>query len=177
MKKIVAFGASSSKKSINKQFASYAASLISDANSIIIDLNDFEMPIFSIDKEKTSGIPEPAIDFKKHISNSDAIVISFAEHNGSYTSAFKNILDWTSRIERIVWCGKPMLLLSASDGERGAKLVLDTAFNRIKRENSDTLFKFSLKNFHSTFDLEKGILDAELNKVYKSVLRDFTKVI
>ena len=58
-----------------------------------------------------------------------------------------------------------MLLLSASDGERGAKLVLDTAFNRIKRENSDTLFKFSLKNFHSTFDLEKGILDAELNKI------------
>ena len=42
MKKIVAFGASSSKKSINKQFASYAASLISDADSIIIDLNDFE---------------------------------------------------------------------------------------------------------------------------------------
>ena len=38
-----------------------------------------------------------------------------------------------SRIERIVWCGKPMLLLSASDGERGAKLVLETAFNRIKR--------------------------------------------
>ena len=49
MKKIVAFGASSSKKSINKQFASYAASLISDADSIIIDLNDFEMPIYSID--------------------------------------------------------------------------------------------------------------------------------
>ena len=42
MKKIVAFGASSSKKSINKQFASYAASLISDADSIIIDLNDFD---------------------------------------------------------------------------------------------------------------------------------------
>ena len=49
--------------------------------------------------------------------------------------------------------------------------------SRIKRENSDTIFKFSLKNFHSTFDYEKGILDDELNKIYKSVLSDFTKAI
>ena len=34
-----------------------------------------------------------------------------------------------------------MLLLSVSDGERGAKLVLDTAFNKLK-ENSETLFSF-----------------------------------
>ena len=70
-----------------------------------------------------------------------------------------------------------MLLLSVSDGERGAKLVLETAFIRIKRENSETRFKFSLKNFYSTFDIENGILDAELNKIYKSVLTDFSKVI
>ena len=177
MKNILAFGASSSINSINKKFANYSSKQIPNSRTNLLDLNDFEMPIFSIDKQKATGIPKAALDFKKHISNSDAIIISFAEHNGSYTSAFKNILDWVSRIERIVWCGKPMLLLSVSDGERGAKLVLDTAFNRIKRENKETLFKFSLKNFHSTFDLEKGILDAELNKIYKSVLMDFTKVI
>ena len=47
------------------------------------------MPIFSIGKQNATGIPKEALDFKKHISNSDAIIISFAEHNGSYTSAFK----------------------------------------------------------------------------------------
>tara|TARA_B100000575_G_scaffold87188_1_gene68949 strand:- start:644 stop:1177 length:534 start_codon:yes stop_codon:yes gene_type:complete len=177
MKNILAFGASSSLNSINKQFAKYSSDQIPSSKTNLLDLNDFEMPIFSIDKQKASGIPDEAKNFKKHISNSDAIIISFAEHNGSYTSAFKNILDWVSRIERIVWCGKPMLLLSVSDGERGAKLVLETAFNRIKRENTETLFKFSLKNFHSTFDLEKGILDAKLNKVYRGVLADFIKVI
>ena len=174
---ILAFGASSSLNSINKTFANYSSKQIPNSRTNLLDLNDFEMPIFSIDKQKVNGIPEAAKDFKRHISNSDAIIVSFAEHNGSYTSAFKNILDWTSRIERIVWCGKPMLLLSASDGERGAKLVLNTAFNRIKRENSDTIFKFSLKNFHSTFDFEKGILDDELNKKNKSLLSDFTKAI
>ena len=177
MKKILTFGASSSVNSINKTFANYSSKQIPNSRTNLLDLNDFEMPIFSIDKQKDTGIPQAAMVFKKHISNSDAIIISFAEHNGSYTAAFKNILDWVSRIERIVWCGKPMFLISASDGERGAKLVLETAFNRIKRENSETLFKFSLKNFHSTFDPEKGILDAELNKAYKRILKDFTKVI
>ena len=64
MKKIVALELVS-KKSINKQFASYAASLISDADSIIIDLNDFEMPIYSIDYENDKGIPKKLSSLKK----------------------------------------------------------------------------------------------------------------
>ena len=65
MKQIVAFGASSSKKSINKDLATYAASLIEDANVLILDLNDFEMPIYSIDYENDHGIPEKAYKFKR----------------------------------------------------------------------------------------------------------------
>ena len=44
---------------------------------------------------------------------------------------FKNIFDWISRIEKIVWYNKPMFLMSTSDGSRGAKLVLEIAYNRI----------------------------------------------
>ena len=60
MKQIVAFGASSSKKSINKDLATYAASVIEDVNVLILDLNDFEMPIYSIDYENDNGIPDKA---------------------------------------------------------------------------------------------------------------------
>ncbi|MDG1792210.1 MAG: NADPH-dependent FMN reductase, partial [Flavobacteriaceae bacterium] len=60
MKKIVVFGASSSKKSINKQFSIYASTQFNNTEIIILDLNDFEMPIFSEDKELNSGIPEKA---------------------------------------------------------------------------------------------------------------------
>ena len=58
MKKIVVFGASSSKKSINKQFSIYASTQFNNTEIIILDLNDFEMPIFSEDKELNFGIPE-----------------------------------------------------------------------------------------------------------------------
>ena len=85
------------------------------------------MPIYSEDLQNLSGIPKKAFDFKSEISNSDALVISLAEHNGSYTAAFKNIYDWISVIEADVWCSKPILLLSTSTGARGGKTVLDTA--------------------------------------------------
>ena len=49
MIKIVAFGASSSTKSINKKLASYTAKQIKDATINLLDLNDFEMPIYSED--------------------------------------------------------------------------------------------------------------------------------
>lgn len=52
MKNILAFAGSNSSNSINKQLATYAASLVKDANTKILDLNDFELPIYSIDLEK-----------------------------------------------------------------------------------------------------------------------------
>ena len=64
MKKIVAFGASSSKKSINKDFATFVASQVKDVDVLVLDLNDFEMPIYSIDYENDNGIPKKAFNFK-----------------------------------------------------------------------------------------------------------------
>ena len=173
MKQIVAFGASSSKKSINKDLASYAASVIEDANVLILDLNDFEMPIYSIDYENDHGIPEKAFKFKEKLKTADGIIISFAEHNSVYTAAFKNIFDWISRIEKVVWFNKPMFLLSTSDGERGAKTVLQIAYNRMSFGNPHKIPTFSLPNFKKNFDKNNGILDIDLNDEFQNALKVF----
>ena len=166
MKKIVVFGASSSKKSINKELSIYASNQFENAEIIILDLNDFEMPIFSEDKESKYGIPEKANKFYEILKSSNAIIISFAEHNGSYTAAFKNIFDWISRIGKIVWWDKPMLLLSTSDGEKGAKSVLNTAYNRISFNHKFEIPIFSLPNFSSNFNSNEGIIDTDLKKMF-----------
>ena len=173
MKQIVAFGASSSKKSINKDLASFAASVIEDANVLILDLNDFEMPIYSIDYENDHGIPEKAFKFKEKLKTADGIIISFAEHNSVYTAAFKNIFDWISRIEKVVWFNKPMFLLSTSDGERGAKTVLQIAYNRMSFGNPHKIPTFSLPNFKKNFDKNNGILDIDLNNEFQNALKVF----
>ncbi len=173
MKQIVAFGASSSKKSINKDLASYAASVIEDANVLLLDLNDFEMPIYSIDYENDYGIPEKAFKFKEKLKTADGIIISFAEHNSVYTAAFKNIFDWISRIEKVVWFNKPMFLLSTSDGDRGAKTVLQIAYNRMSFGNPHKIPTFSLPNFKKNFDKNNGILDIDLNDEFQNALKVF----
>ena len=56
--KLLAFAASSSKTSINKQLVIYASTLLDGAQVEILDLNDYELPLYSVNKEKELGHPE-----------------------------------------------------------------------------------------------------------------------
>jgi chromate reductase, NAD(P)H dehydrogenase (quinone) len=163
-KKILAFGASSSKKSINKQLATYTANLFKDAKVELLDLNDFEMPIYSMDKEKEDGIPQLAHDFYAKIGAADLIIISFAEHNGAYSSAFKNIFDWMSRINGKTFQEKPVLLMATSPGARGGSSVLEIANKRFPFQGAIVKGSFSLPSFNDNFDAEIGITNEDLKK-------------
>ena len=162
MKKIMAFGASSSRNSINKQLATYAAHQFENATVEVLDLNDYEMPIFSVDKEAETGIPQLANDFYAKIGTADLIVISMTEHNGAYSAAFKNILDWTSRINAKTFQEKPMLLLATSPGARGGSSVLEIASKRFPFQGAIVKGSFSLPSFYENFDSEKGITNEDL---------------
>ena len=85
--KVVAFAASSSRNSINKLLVAYAASLLEYGETEILEINDFELPLFSVDLEAELGQPELAKVFLKKLADADAIIISFAEHNLSYSAA------------------------------------------------------------------------------------------
>ena len=174
MKKILALGASSSRNSINKKLATYTASQINDTEVTILDLNDFEMPLFSVDKEK-DGMPEPAQIFKNHLIETDGIIISFAEHNGSYAAVYKNLVDWTSRIksEKKIWEGKPMFLMATSPGGRGGQTVLGAALNSYNHQGGNVVASFSLPRFNNNFSIEEGIKDDELLSSFKEQLNLF----
>jgi NAD(P)H-dependent FMN reductase len=161
-KKIIAIGGSSSTTSINKQLAIYAAHLFQNATVEVLDLNDYEMPVFSVDKEATNGIHPLAQDFFAKIGSADCIVLSLAEHNGAYSSAFKNVLDWTSRISSKNFQGKPMLLLATSPGARGGSSVLEIAKNRFPFQGAVLKGTFSLPSFYENFDVANGIINEDL---------------
>jgi chromate reductase len=162
MKKIIAFGASSSKKSINKQLAIHAAGQFKNASVEVLDLNDYEMPIYSMDKETETGIPQLATDFYNKLGTADLLVISFAEHNGAYSAAFKNIFDWTSRIDPKTFQEKQTLLMATSPGPRGGSSVLETAKNRFPFQGAVVKASFSLPSFNDNFDEKEGITNDDL---------------
>ncbi|WP_060988518.1 NADPH-dependent FMN reductase [Photobacterium leiognathi] len=162
--KLLAFAATNSQQSINRALVTYAASQVNADKVEILDLNDFEMAIYSIDRENTSGIPEQAQLFFDKIGQADAILISFAEHNGTYTAAYKNIFDWASRINQKFYQQKPVIMLATSPGPGGAKNVLDTAVTSAPFFDANVVGSLSIPSFYENFDLEKQtLINEELN--------------
>jgi len=176
-KKIISFGASNSTQSINRKLAHYASKQLKKSEFELLDLNDFEMPIYSFDRENSSGIPELAHQFKTLVDEADGLLISFAEHNGAYSAAFKNIYDWVSRIDSKVWGNKPMFLLATSPGAYGGKSVLNIASNLYQRANKNTIVSFSLPSFYDNFSNDEGITDARLLEDFKEQLNQFEQAL
>jgi len=157
--KLVAFAASSSKNSINKLLVTYAAGLVGGAEVEVLDLNDYEMPLFSVDREAELGHPEQASAFLAKLAGGDALMISFAEHNGSYSAAWKNLFDWSSRLNGKVFQNKPMVLLSTSPGARGGASVLATAASAAPFYGGQVKASLAIPSFHQNFDAERNTLD------------------
>lgn len=172
--KLLAFAATNSSKSINKQLATYAASQVTHKDGVeleVLDINDYEMPLFSEDKEVLLGQPQQAKDFFAKLGQADAIIISFAEHNGSYTAAYKNLFDWTSRIDQKLFQNKPMVLLATSPGPGGAATVLNAAIGSAPYFAGDVKASLSIPSFYENFDSEKQQLNnVELNEELRIAL-------
>ncbi|WP_210395160.1 NADPH-dependent FMN reductase [Motiliproteus sediminis] len=156
--KVLTFAATNSRQSINKQLVKYAASKLPNADIDYVEINDFDLPIYSIDLEALYGIPHCAHAFQRRIEQADAILISFAEHNGNYTAAYKNLFDWLSRIDRNVFRGKPIVMLATSPGPGGAKNVLKLAEASAPHFDGKVVGTLSIPSFNDTFDAERGQL-------------------
>lgn len=155
--KILSFAASNSRHSINRQLLGYAEGFLSDFEVEHLDIHDYEMPIYSIDREQASGIPRQARDFLQKIAQSDGLLIAFAEHNGNYTAAFKNILDWCSRAERDIYKNKVIAMLSTSPGPGGGSRVLDMAVTAAPFFAGNVVASLSVPSFHDNFDTDSGV--------------------
>lgn len=160
--KILAFAGSNSEVSINKKLVTFAASFFPDDNVEILDLNDFEMPIYKHERELENGIPQLAKDFASKIDSSDLILMSLAEHNSVYSAAFKNVFDWVSRIkDRKHFGDKPIFLMATAPGNGGGKNVIEVFLKRAPFSGANVIAYFSLPNFKERFEEGQGITDEE----------------
>lgn len=168
--KIIAFGASYSSDSINKTFAGYATKYFPEADTEVLDLRNFELPLYTADVEAAIGHPAAALDFVAKLDEADVLIVSLAEHNGSYTTAFKNLFDWASRVKLNFFEGKKMLLLSTAPGPRGGVSALKAAAQRFPIHGATIVGTFSLPHFHENFSDALGILNEGLRKEFEQVI-------
>jgi chromate reductase len=127
MPKILMFAGSARKASTNKQLAALVASTAKAAGAevTLIDLKDFEMPIYDGDLEGDTGLPDNAKRLKQLFVEHDGLFIASPEYNSSFSPLLKNALDWISRPhtenEQPLWAynGKVAALGSIAPGALG----------------------------------------------------------
>ena len=172
-KKVLAFGASNSRNSINKKFAAFAGRSLEDVELSVVDLNDFELPLYSFDLERETGVHDNAIQFFNAIKQSDAVIISLAEYNGLHTSAFKNLWDWMSRIDNMnIWSKKPMLLLSTSPSKRPESNVINVSRQLFPYFGANIIASYHLPSFNHFFS-EDGIIDEDQRNAFDMEKKKF----
>ncbi|MEM7621319.1 MAG: NAD(P)H-dependent oxidoreductase [Pseudomonadota bacterium] len=170
--KILAIAATNHKDSMNKKLLHYVASVFEDsADTEVIDLLDYELPLYRQDREHNEGIPQAAQDFYNKIGIADAVIISFAEHNGSFTAVYKNLFDWMSRIDQKVYQDKRVILMAASPGARGGAGVLAAAEMGAPYFGMDVKAKISVPTFEDNFDVEFGsVTNPDIQKQIKAAI-------
>jgi NAD(P)H-dependent FMN reductase len=168
---VLAFAATNSRNSINKKLLQLVLQKLNTSNVKLLDLNDFPLPIYGIDLENEYGIPAKAVEFGVEIEKADVIIVALAEHNGSYTAVFKNLLDWLSRKKSKCFEEKKMLLLATSPGARGGRGVMDAALGRFPNHGATIVGHFCLPKFNENFHDTQGIIDYDLNIDLEQVIQ------
>ena len=131
MPKLLFLSGSTRKESLNKKLAQLACDKArsAGAEATLIDLQDFEMPMYQGDLEDRDGIPEAAKALRQVFADHDGFFIATPEYNSSMPPVLINALDWITRPQEnvaplIAFRGKVAALGAVSPGGLGGLRVL-----------------------------------------------------
>lgn len=123
---MLAFAGSVRRESFNARLARLAAreAEAASAQAVVLDLADFDLPLYNGDLETAEGLPAGAVRLKELFLAHDGFLIASPEYNGSISPLLKNAIDWVSRPvagqPQLVWFrGKVAGLMAASPGALG----------------------------------------------------------
>lgn len=168
--------ASTRTNSLNRRLALAAADRLAavGAESRLVDLDDYPVPLYRGDLEAADGVPEGAYSLAADLARYDGIVIVSPEYNYSMPGTLKNLLDWVSRIKPWPTSGVNGLLMSASPGAVGGHRGLIAL--RVPLEGNGMRLHpamFALARAGGAFGPDGRIADAAERDRLDTVLRDF----
>lgn len=125
--KLLFMAGSSRSGSCNRKLAreAYHIGLDMEAEAELIELADYEMPLYNGDLEAEEGLPDNARRLKAKFAAAHGFLLAAPEYNSSLTPLLKNTLDWISRKETDdepplqAYRGKVAALCAASPGAYG----------------------------------------------------------
>ena len=179
MSKILMFAGSARIESVNNKLiiviAEYAKQQGADVT--VIDLVDYQLPIYDGDFEEENGQPESAKKLHKLVEEHDAMVIASPEYNGLPSPLLKNVIDWVSRVDVKVYAGKTAAIVSASPGGFGGLRGLTHL--RVLLNNLNILVipqQVSIGGAFGAFDDQGNLKDEKQQTMLKSLVNELILV-
>ena len=118
---ILVFAGSTRQGAFSRRLAAAASLAIAEQQPqpTLIDLADFDAPLFNADIEGRDGIPQAVLDFRRLVATHDALCLATPEYNGGLTPLLLNMFCWASHPSPTddfgsVFQDKPVALMASS---------------------------------------------------------------
>ena len=173
---VVAISGSLRKASYNTALLRAAQKLAPDLNIEILEIGN--LPLFNQDLED-SHFPEEVHVLRARIKAADGVLVAVPEFNRAPAAPLKNFLDWSSRPEKdpLPWDGKPVGILGASSGPRGASFAQYDVRRTMGYFNARVLGQpeFYLGNNVEKFDADLNLTDERTIQSLQKFLDSFSE--
>jgi chromate reductase len=181
--RIAGFAGSLREASFNRRLLERAAVGAAEAGAEVdlIDLRDFDVPIYHGDLEAENGLPSGVLAFKDRLRGADGLLIASPEYNSSVAPVLKNMIDWASRPTSKddpdpCLTGKVAGLLASSPGRlggiRGLSHLRDILLNVGIQVTSK---QYALPGAHESFEADGRLsvdhIDQSVLEVGREVVR------
>lgn len=121
--RVLLFAGSVRSGSFNVSLAQAANKVLAGmgAETTMISLGDYALPLLDEDLKLEKGPPENAIKLARQFAGHDALFIASPEYNASIPPLLKNALDWVSVVPKDIkpYSGLTVALGAASGGSLG----------------------------------------------------------
>ncbi len=130
----------------------------------ILDLKDYNFPIFDERLSQIENPNEDMLDFAEKINIAEGIIIVTPEYNGGYPASLKNVIDFLYK----EWKRKPIAISTVSDGDfGGTQVITSLQFSLWKIGAIVIPAMFPVPNIKETIDengipTEKDLMDNRL---------------
>jgi len=177
--RILAFAGSARRDSLNRKLLAVTVKAVEAAGGAVtlLDLNDYELPLYHGDLEEEKGMPENAQRILELMRTHVGLLIASPEYNSQLTPLLKNTIDWLSRADDDPFEGKVAAVVSASPGSLGGARSLQHARHLLLHLGCYVVpAQCILPKAHEAFNTDGSLISARSQKSVEALARQLVEM-
>lgn len=178
--RILAFSGSARRESLNRKLLAAATEAVRAAGGAVtvVDLNEFDLPLYHGDLEEQAGLPAAAVRLVELVQAHAGLLIASPEYNSQMTPLLKNTIDWVSRAEENPFTGKVAAVVAASPGALGGARSLQHARHLLLHLGCHVApAQCILPRAHEAFDETGRLKDARTQKSLDALAKQLVQMV